>query len=101
MFTPSKTEASIANGIKEVDDIEINSLQRVFGNKLSNINLLEVKSHIGAARASAASMALVHASLMLSGDIKKDNGYTISNGKVSTTDVFVSYEYFFWVTRFI
>jgi len=77
------TVSGFANGIKEVDDIEINSLQRVFGNKLSNINLLEVKSHIGEARASAASMALVHASLMLSGDIKKDNGYTISNGKVS------------------
>ncbi len=81
------TISGFANGIKEVDDIEINSLQRVFGNKLSSINLLEVKSHIGEARASAASMALVHASLMLSGDIKKDNGYNILNGKVSKTVV--------------
>ena len=81
------TISGFANGIKEVDDIEINSLERVFGNKLSNINLLEVKSHIGEARASAASMALVHAALMLSGDIKKDNGYNISGGKVSKTVV--------------
>ncbi len=81
------TISGFANGIKEVDDIEINSLERVFGNKLSNINLLEVKSHIGEARASAASMALVHVALMLSGDIKKDNGYNISGGKVSKTVV--------------
>jgi 3-oxoacyl-[acyl-carrier-protein] synthase II len=81
------TISGFANGIKEVDDIEINSLERVFGNKLSNINLLEVKSHIGEARASAASMSLVHAALMLSGDIKKDNGYNISGGKVSKTVV--------------
>lgn len=75
------TVSGFANGLKTIDDIEINSLNRVFGAKAKNLNLLEVKAHVGEGRAAAATLSLGHAALMLAGEIKEDMGYTL-DGKI-------------------
>ena len=79
------TISGFACGLKTIDDIELNSYKRIFGDSLNNKNLIEVKDHVGEARAAAASLSLAHAALMLSGDIKSDNGYKLSNGNVTKT----------------
>ncbi len=81
------TVSGFACGLKTVDDIELNALNQVFGANLANVNLLEVKDHVGEARAAAASLSLAHASLMLAGEINEDNGYKVVNNKVEATKV--------------
>ena len=76
------TVAGFACGLKTVDDIEVNALNRVFGNNAKNLKLIEVKAHVGEARAAAAALSLAHASLMLSGDIKEDYAYTLDGNIV-------------------
>ena len=71
--------------MKVIDDVELNALNEVFGKDLANINLLEVKDHVGEARAAAATLSLANAALMLSGDIKSDNGYKVVDNKVTKT----------------
>ena len=81
------TISGFACGLKTIDDIELNSLKRVFGKSLENKKLIEVKDHVGEARAAAASLSLAHTALMLSGDIKSDNGYKVVNDKASKITV--------------
>lgn len=81
------TISGFANGNKDVDSVELEAYKNVFGDKLSNISLLETKNHMGEARAASSSIALLHAGLMLSGEISKDNGYKVVDGKVSNTVV--------------
>lgn len=76
------TVSGFACGLKAIDDIEINSLKRVFGAKASSLSLLEVKSHVGEGRAAAAALSLGHAALMLAGEIKSDKGYTIDGKQI-------------------
>ena len=54
----------------------------VFGSKVSNLTLLETKYHTGEARSASAALSLAEAALLLSGDLDKDKGYKILNGKV-------------------
>ena len=81
------TVSGFATGMKVIDDVELNALNEVFGKDLANINLLEVKDHVGEARAAAATLSLANAALMLSGDIKSDNGYKVVDNKVTKTKV--------------
>ena len=81
------TISGFACGLKTIDDIELNSYKRIFGASLENKKLLEVKDHVGEARAAAASLSLAHAALMLAGDIKADNGYKVLNDKVSKVTI--------------
>ena len=76
------TVAGFASGYKVVDDIELNALEMVFGDKVSNLTLLETKYHTGDARSASAALSLAEASLLLSGDLDKDKGYKLLNGKV-------------------
>ena len=76
------TVAGFACGLKAIDDIEVNSLNRVFGAKAKDLKLIEVKSHVGEARAAASALSLAHASLMLSGDIKEDYAYNLDGNMV-------------------
>ena len=76
------TVAGFACGLKAIDDIEVNALNRVFGAKANSLKLIEVKSHVGEGRAAAAALSLAHAALMLSGDIKEDMGYTLDGKSV-------------------
>ena len=79
--------SGFANGIKTVDDIELASYKEVFGSKLANIKLVEVKDYVGEARSAAASLALAHAALLLSGDLKQTNAYLVGdNVKPVKTD---------------
>ena len=76
------TVSGFANGFKAIDDIEINSLKRVFGAKASSLKLIEVKNHVGEARAAAATLSLAHAALMLAGDINSDMGYDLDGKSI-------------------
>lgn len=70
-----------ANGHKSVDEAELNSLNRVFGESLINIPVISVKERMGEGRAATAALSCAHGALMLSGDIKKDtNAYLITEG---------------------
>jgi 3-oxoacyl-[acyl-carrier-protein] synthase II len=83
------TVFGFANGNSVVDAIELDSLNRVFENHASKLNLVEVKDHVGEARAAAAALALAHASLMLSGEIKEDIAHKVDGTKtlVSSTSL--------------
>ncbi len=59
-----------ANGQKEVDDVEINVLTRVFGE--GKIPVVSVKERAGEGRAASAALGLAHGALLLHGDIAKD-----------------------------
>ncbi len=67
-----------ANGMKAVDSIEAASYARVFGDKIATLPVVEVKERTGEGRAASATLAAVHAALMLSGDIDKDDAYIVS-----------------------
>ncbi len=76
------------NGIQTVDDIEITTYQELFGDALSQTPIIAIKNHTGEGRAASASLACVHALLMMNGEIKEDQahyvlGNTISKKKIS------------------
>ncbi len=73
-----------ANGYQKIDDIERNSLSRVFGDRLASIPVFEVKERIGEGRAGASALAAAEAALLLSGELPGDNAYFIGKeGAVS------------------
>ncbi|MCR5113078.1 MAG: beta-ketoacyl-[acyl-carrier-protein] synthase family protein [Acholeplasmatales bacterium] len=78
------TVSGFACGYKEIDDIEINALNKCGLNK---VNLLETKLHTGEARAASAALALAEASLMLAGDLKCDKGFKLDGSKVVSADI--------------
>lgn len=71
--------SGFANGTKEVDDLEIKAYNEVFKDRLKNIPVFEVKDYVGEARAFASSMSLLHAALLLNGDIESSNAYYLSD----------------------
>ncbi|MDO4947211.1 MAG: beta-ketoacyl-[acyl-carrier-protein] synthase family protein [Fibrobacter sp.] len=77
-----------ADGFKTVDDIEKESLARVFGDKLETLPLFEVKERVGEGRAASATLAAAEAALLLSGEIESDNAYFVAkDGSVSRKNV--------------
>lgn len=77
-----------ADGFKTVDDIEKESLARVFGNKLETLPLFEVKERVGEGRAASATLAAAEAALLLSGEMESDNAYFVAkDGSVSRKNV--------------
>ena len=79
-----------ANGFKTLDDIEKAAYVRVFGDKLQNIPLFQVKERVGEGRAASATLAAAEAALMLSGELAEENAYFIANGSVSKKKVATS-----------
>ena len=72
-----------ANGMKAVDDVEIKGLTAVFGDKLAEKPVVELKEVLGESRAAAA-----HAALMFAGKIPSQEAYSIAaDGSVSKTNV--------------
>lgn len=77
-----------ADGFKTVDDIEKESLARVFGDKLETLPLFEVKERVGEGRAASATLAAAEAALLLSGEMESDNAYFVAkDGSVSKKNV--------------
>ncbi len=70
-----------ANGFDKVDEIELSSYSRVFGERLSSIPLIQVKERTGEGRAGSATLAAGHAALMLSGELKQDQAYYIKSDR--------------------
>lgn len=76
-----------ANGLKVIDDIEKNSYARVFGEKLANMPVFQVKERTGEGRAASATLAASEAALMLSGELTQNDAYFIENGNVSKKNI--------------
>lgn len=69
------------NGNKVVDDIEVNSYKRVFGENVKPV--LSVKTVIGEARAAAATLSAVHGALTLAGELSDtQTAYVIDGDKM-------------------
>jgi 3-oxoacyl-[acyl-carrier-protein] synthase II len=80
-----------ANGLKKIDDIEKAAYARVFGDKLANLPLFQVKERVGEGRAATATLAAAEAALMLGGELAEENAYFVaSDGKVSKKKVATS-----------
>ena len=62
------------NGMKAVDDVEIKGLTAVFGDKLAEKPVVELKEVLGESRAAAATTAVAHAALMFAGDTESYSG---------------------------
>ena len=77
-----------ADGFKTVDNIEKESLARVFGDKLASLPVFEVKERVGEGRAASATLAAAEAALLLSGELDSDKAYFIAkDGSVSKKNV--------------
>ena len=77
-----------ANGLKKLDDIEKAAYARVFGDKLANLPLFQVKERVGEGRAASAALAAAEAALMLGGELAEENAYFVANdGSVSKKKV--------------
>lgn len=80
-----------ANGFKNIDDIEKASYARVFGAKLADLPLFQVKERVGEGRAASATLAAAEAAFMLSGELSENTAYFVNNGgnvskkKISTS----------------
>ena len=66
-----------ANGLKTIDEIEKNSLGRLFKERLSEIPLFEVKERVGEGRAASATLAASEAAMLLGSELSKDYAYFI------------------------
>jgi 3-oxoacyl-[acyl-carrier-protein] synthase II len=66
-----------ANGLKTIDEIERNSLGRLFKERLSEIPLFEVKERVGEGRAASATLAASEAAMLLGAELSKDYAYFI------------------------
>jgi 3-oxoacyl-[acyl-carrier-protein] synthase II len=77
-----------ADGFKKIDNIEKESLARVFGGKLASIPVFEVKERVGEGRAASATLAAAEAALLLSSELKSEKAYFLAeDGSVSTKTV--------------
>ena len=77
-----------ANGDKIVDDIEASGLNKVFGDKMTSMPVVTVKSRTGEGRSASATLAVAHAAMMLSGEIDKDDAYIVkSDGSADSCKV--------------
>ena len=76
------------NGNTNVDTIEINAYENVFGDRVKTLPVHSVKTLVGEARAAAAALSAVHASLMLAGRLEeKQPAYNFVNGKAIAAEV--------------
>ncbi|MCQ2103640.1 MAG: beta-ketoacyl-[acyl-carrier-protein] synthase family protein [Fibrobacter sp.] len=77
-----------ADGFKTIDNIEKESLARVFGDRLAALPVFEVKERVGEGRAASATLAAAEAALLLSGEMESDSAYFMANdGSVSKKNV--------------
>ena len=77
-----------ANGFEAVDSIEKDSYIRVFGDRIAEIPVVQVKERTGEGRAGTAALEAAHAAMMLGGEIAEDEAYLISkDGKTSKSKV--------------
>lgn len=74
-----------ANGHKEIDTIEAESLKRVFDRHVPTV---AIKNRVGEGRAATAALAVAHAALLLSEKIPTDKAYTPLAFKVPESVVF-------------
>lgn len=72
-----------ADGLKALDEIEQAAYQDVFGNQLSHLPVVQIKEHTGEGRAASASLACVHALLMMNGSISEDQAYFIESNHIT------------------
>ena len=68
-----------ADGFSPVDTLEVEAYQDVFKEHLEKLPVIAIKEHTGEGRAASASLACVHALLMLDGSIKEDDAYYHKN----------------------
>ncbi len=81
--------SGFANGMKEVDQVEMQSYRRVFGSKMDNLPVICSKARVGEARAAAAMLSAVDASLLLSEMVKEDKmAYLLTADGVKKTTVY-------------
>lgn len=69
------------NGNTTADTIEMESYERVFGGNVKPV--LSVKNYVGEARAAAATLQVMHASLILAGELPNEQQAYKFNGKVA------------------
>lgn len=77
------------NGNTNVDTIETESYEKVFGDKVKTLPVLSVKTLTGEARACSAALSAAHAAMILSGELDSTQpAYNFVNGKAvkTTTD---------------
>ena len=77
-----------ANGHKAVDAIEEEALKNLFGERANTLPVISVKDKLGEGRAASAALGAAHAALMISGDIKEQEYYTVGGkqtGKLETS----------------
>lgn len=75
-----------ANGMKVIDDIELNGLKKFFD--LEKTPIITVKKRMGEARAATSALALSHSALMLHGDIEREkDAYLFVKDKPIKTEV--------------
>lgn len=71
------------NGLAAIDELEIASYGRVFGDKLASLPILTVKNTVGEGRAAAATLSAAHAAMLLSGKLTgADEAYCVADGTV-------------------
>jgi 3-oxoacyl-[acyl-carrier-protein] synthase II len=80
--------SGFGNGMKAVDELEIETYQEIFQDKLESLPVISSKKRIGEARANSALLSLVDASLLLSDTITEDKDcYLIKKNGVAQTSV--------------
>lgn len=80
--------SGFGNGLKEVDEVEIESYRRLFGERLSSLPIINSRRRIGEARAAASMLGAVDAALLLSDVVEEDkNAYLLTDSGVKKTSV--------------
>ncbi len=79
--------SGFANGMKAIDDLEKNVYEKVFKDRLETLPIISTKRRIGEARANAALLSLVDASLLVSETVKEDKSCYLlkKSGVINTT----------------
>ena len=78
----SKIDAVVgfANGDKDIDNEESIALNKVFGDKLNKLPIINIKENLGEGRSATAALEATHAALLLAGELKEANAY-VNNKK--------------------
>lgn len=74
-----------ANGNHIIDNEELSSYRRVFGDSLAKLPIINVRRYTGEGRAASAALSCAHAALMLGGDIASSKAYLVSSNIKETT----------------
>ena len=69
-----------ANGDKDIDNEESIALNKVFGDKLNKLPIINIKENLGEGRSATAALGATHAALLLAGELKEANAY-VNNKK--------------------